>query len=290
MSFLKIITLCDDELLPESRAMLKKYDISAYPAIYFCGKTPYIDTINTDAETFYRQFTNGEVTSLPAVHADLLEHELHEIYNNGYFGVIFVTPHNKWYDFKHQAEIAKKRFFRKTEIDEHGFFINFIDTKSFAGGMLAQVRKYAIFNKSSCFAANDFYNLLRSEKYNKFTYILSKDENAFDDDKGLKAYIIKNNKITRMNISHYSDSVIYDLFVGSFIKQSKGCEYNVSLGPECYFAGNVLGRIESLTGVLPSSTIKYGVSTANILGLSAICVSFEKFIGISSKFEHCLYK
>ncbi len=274
MSFLKFMTICDDELLPESRHILKKYDISAYPSVYFCGDTPYIDTINTNSEFFYNDLKSGNVTSLPTVPADIFEYEFQQAYNYGYLGVIVVLPHNKWTNFKHQAEIAKKRFFRKIDIDEQGFKIKLYDSKTFSAGTVSQAVKFASLYQDSHFSAFDFADAIKHKIQTKTTYILAKDENVFDSDKGLKAYIIKNNNISRMNISQYPDSVIFDLFAKDFVDNLKNCKYNASLGYACDFAGNVLGRIEKLSESVPTSTVKYGIPTTQILGNSAVCLNY----------------
>ncbi|MBR5233561.1 MAG: DegV family protein [Clostridia bacterium] len=284
MSLIKFMTICDDELLLQNRLLLKKYDISAYPSVYFCEKKPYIDTINTNSELFYKDFKTGKVTSLPTIPADFFEYEFQNAYNSGYFGVFIIFPHNRWTDFKHQAEIAKKRFLRKIEIDEEGFIIKFYDSKTFAGGTVSQTLEFAKLYQNAHFSVKDFYDLIRSEKQDKYTYILSKNENMFDADTGLKGYIIKNNKITRMDISQHSDSVIYDLFAEDFVKHSNGCRYDVSVGYNCDFAGNILGRISKLSGLSPSSAIKYGVPTTRILGNSALCLSFVKKFGLNSTY------
>ena len=281
MAIIKFMTICDDVISPDNREFLKRCDISVYPSMYFCRNNPFIDTVNTDSETFYNDFKAGKVTVMPTVPADVFEYEFRQAYNLGYLGVIAVFPHNKWTDFKHQAEIAKKRFLRKEKIDELGFVIKFIDSKTFAGGTSALVYNLALFNKDSHLCVDDFYNIIKSEKYDKFTYILSRDENVFDSDKGLKGYIIKNDKVTRMNISHYSESVIFDLFTSSFLKNSKDCKYNISLGYNCDFAGNIIGRIiKSKNESVPERIIKYGVPTTCLLGNAAICINFVKKKGL----------
>ncbi len=276
MAFLKFMTICDDEQLPQNRQLLKQFDISAFPSIYFCNNTSYIDTVNSNSEKFYNDLQSGKVTVMPTVPADLFEYEFQQAYDNGYFGLIIVFPHNRWTDFKHQAEIAKKRFFRKTEIDEQGFMIKFYDSKTFAGGTFLQTLELAKLYQNSHLSAFDFYNFIKSQKQNKFTYVLSKDENFFDSDKGLKGYIIKNNNIVRMNISQYSDSVIFDLFAKHFVDNFEKSKYNISFGYDCDFSGNILGRIEKLSGVIPDSISQYGVSATHVLGKSSVCLSFVK--------------
>ena len=285
MAFLKFMTICDDDLLPKSRDMLKKYDISAYPSVYFCGKTLFIDTVNTNSEIFYNDLKSGKITVMPSVPADVFEYEFQQAYDNGYFGVIVVLPHNKWTDFKHQAEIAKKRFLRKEIIDDQGFMIKFIDSKTFSGGTLSLVHDLALINKASHLSATDFYNLIKSEKLDKYTYILTRDENIFDSEKGLKWFIIKNNNIRRVDISHYSDSVIFDLFASDFVKNVNNCRYNISVGGNCDFAANVIGRIAKLSCRSSSSIIRYGVPTTHLLGNSALCINFVRNKGMSSLFE-----
>lgn len=273
MAFLKFITICDDELLPNSVAVLKKYDITALPSIYFCDNTPYIDTVNSDSEMFFNFQKTDKITSFPTVPADVFEHEINQAYNIGYFGVLIVLPHNKWTDYKHQAEIAKKRFMRKNKIDEQGFQIHFYDSKTFAGGTISLTIDFARRYHDYHLSVDNFLSMLKHNKLDKITYILSKDENIFDSEKGLKGYIIRNNNLFRMNISQYSDSVIFDLFAKEFVNNTKNLKYNVSIGYNCDFGGNVLGRIESMTGLLPAATSKYGISTTQILGNSSICIN-----------------
>lgn len=90
MAIIKFMTICDDVITPDNREFLKRCDISVYPSMYFCGNNPFIDTVNTDSETFYNDFKAGKVTVMPTVPADVFEYEFRQAYNLGYLGVIAV--------------------------------------------------------------------------------------------------------------------------------------------------------------------------------------------------------
>ena len=106
-------------------------------------------------------------------------------------------------------------------------------------------------------------------------YVLSQGPCVLGGGEGLNAFLVRKDRVKNLKISDYPDPVIFDKFSDAVCADLKKYARNavVSLGCDCTFAGNVLGRIEQTSGKNPLCTVQYGVCTAGLLGTNAMCIS-----------------
>lgn len=276
MSFVKFFTVFDDEyrhiLLKKKQ---KSYVVNAYPSVFFVDGVPYYETISAMAKFYCDSLDSGKKITKPTVPAAVFEAELKRAYDEGYMGVVIVCPNSLWTDHKHQAQLAVKRFFRKNEIDELGFKVKIIDSKQIG----AAVPYLTYFFADTYFhlyqSTTDFYSFMEYFKNKPMFYVLEDGPCQFDSSSGISAFSYKSNRLKNMEISHYNDSVIYDKFAEAVVKDAIAFSRDlvISLGSDCKFGGNVIGRIERDLGKTSLCTIQYGAVTASVIGNKAICIS-----------------
>lgn len=276
MAFVKFFTVCDDEyrhILTERRQ--KAFDVNAYPSVVTVDGVPYYDSLNGSAKMYCDAIREGKNVTKPTIPAGVFELELNRAYNEGYLGAVIVCPHSSWTDFKHQATIAVKRFKRKTKIDELGFKIKIFDSKQLGAGVSYLTYFFAENYHELYHSTTDFFSFMEYFKSNPIVYVLEDGPCEFDSSSGIKGFSLKKNSLNKFDISHYPDSVIFDKFANMVTADARKYSRNLvfSIGSECEFAGNVIGRIERDLEKSSLCTIQYGVSTASVIGNKALCIN-----------------
>ena len=276
MGLIKFITVFDDEkqmLLSET--VLKKYNISAYPVIYFSDGKAYYDGLNSDSDAFLRLKKSKGVTP-PRIPAKVFQSAFLNAYNNGYFRVIVVCPHSKYFPYYKDAVTAANKFRHRKNIDFTSFDISVIDSKTFASGVnlftLEIARQYELYHMHS----DSLVDYCKNKAIKNKSMLLLRDGYiAGCSNNELTAIKSFGYKFEKFNLSASHDNVRLDNFadlVCSEINKGGG-RYTVSVGSDCDFAGYVLGLIEKNTGIMPVCVMKYGIVSADVLGNSAFCVS-----------------
>lgn len=276
MGLIKFITVFDDDnqmILSES--VLKRYNISAYPPVYFYNNKPYYDGLNTNSVEFIDLKKTKNVVG-PQIPDKVFQTAFLQAYNDGYFAVVVVCPHSKWFPYYKQATSAANKLKRSRMLDFSTFRVCVIDSKSFAAGVLlhtlSMAQQYEV-NHSPSDVVVDYG---RKQAIKNKSFILLKSAYAFGEDcNEVSAFRSFGYKFEKIPISDSHDFVKFDLFsdiVCNQLKKGKG-RYAVSLGADCDFAGSIIGRIEKKTGIMPICVIRYGVASSDIFGNSAICIN-----------------
>lgn len=276
MSLIKFITVYDDEKqMLFSDHILERYNISAYPAIYKFENRPYFDGINTDSEIYLNMRNKGNIVG-PNVPAAIFQEAYKNAYDCGYFAVVVVCPHGKWFPYYKEAVLAANRFKRRKKIDLDTFRISVIDSKSFAAGVMIHAISISYQHTVNHCPTGITIDYGRKNVLKNKTYILSKSANLLDscDDK-LNAYKSFGYKFEKIDISQSHDFIKYDMFAKAVAKElrKKNCKYVISVGADCDFSGNIIGRIEELSKISPICCMQYGIPTAAVLGNGAICIN-----------------
>ena len=276
MALIKFITVYDDEyrhILTERRQ--KAFDVNAYPPVVTVDGVPYYDSFNGSAKMYCDAVREGKNVTKPTIPAGVFELELNRAYNEGYYGAVIVCPHSSWTDFKHQATIAVKRFRRKTRIDELGFKIKIFDSKQLGAGVSYLTYFFAENYRNAYHSTTDFFSFMDFFKSNPIVYVLEDGPCEFDSSLGIKGFSLKKNSLNKFDISQYPDSVIYDKFADMVVADARknSRDLIISVGSECKFAGNVIGRIERDLDKVSLCTVQYGVSTASVIGNKALCIN-----------------
>ena len=276
MGLIKFITVFDDEnQLVLSETVLKRYNISAYPVVYFSDGKAYYDGLNSDSETFFRLKKIKGVTC-PRIPAKVFQSAFLNAYNDGYFKVIVVCPHSKYFPYYKDAVAAATKFRHRKTLDFTTFDISVIDSKTFAAGVhlftLEIARQYEIYHMHS----DALVDYCRSNAIRNKSIILLRGGNIINcRNNELTAFKSFGYKFEELNLSDSHDNVRLDIFadlVCSEIKKGSG-RYSVAVGSDCDFAGYVLGQIEKNSGIVPVCVMKYGIVSTDVLGNSAFCVS-----------------
>lgn len=276
MAFIKFFTVYDDEYRHILRKKKQKaFTVNAYPSVFFIDGVPFYESLNTSAKMYCDSLKEGKNVTLPTIPADLIEAELKRAYDEGFYGVVIVCPNSLWTDHKHQAELAVKRFFRKTKIDELGFKVKVFDSKQIGAAVSYLTYFFADTHLHLYHSTSEFFSFMEFFKNKPMLYILEEGSCKINSANGLNAFSYKNNRLKNQEISKYPDSVIFDKFAELVVKDAKESsrELVISLGSECTFAGNVIGRIERDLGKSSLCTVQYGVLTASVIGNKAVCIS-----------------
>lgn len=276
MGLIKFITIFDDEKqMVFSETILKRYVISAYPAVFFCENKPYYDGLNADSAMFADMKKRYSVIG-PDIPSEIFQREYIKSYNEGYFAVVVVCPHSKWFPYYEKALTAANRLKRSKKYDFSTFRISVIDSKSFAAGVmlhtLSMTHDYEINHLPSGLVV-DFG---RKNAIKNDTYILSQSPNTFCDlSEGLTAFRSYGYQFKKIDMNSMPDSVKFDLFTDMICRQLKKLngKYAVSVGINCEFGGNIIGRIIKKSGVKPICVMQYSIPSTNVLGDSSICVN-----------------
>lgn len=276
MGLIKFITVFDDEKqMILSEKILKRYNISAYPSVFFCDNKPYFDGLNADSKLYSELKCLSDVTG-PYIPSEIFQREFIKSYHEGYFAVVVVCPHRKWFPYYDEAVAAANRIKRSKKYDFRMFRMSVIDSKSFGAGVmmhtLQMAHDYEVDHNPSGLVIE--YGL-RNAKKNK-SYIFSQTQNTFCEKSGCaSAFEVSAYHAKPIDIDAVSESLQYDLFsekMCQLLKKSKG-NYVVSVGYNCDFAGNIIGRIIKKSGIKPVSIMQYSVPTTAVLGSEAICVN-----------------
>ena len=207
MSLIKFMTICDDDLSLVSFDRLKILDISVYPLMYFCDNMPFYDTLNTDVEKFYVHINNGSDITEPSISPNIFEYEFNKAYINGYHGIVVVFPHCKWTSYRKSAETAKKRFLRKISIDEQGFEIKFINSRTFGADVLLQTIQLAELYGHFHYTVAEFLSFVKFLDKKRVSFILSYGKNKLSSKNDYAAYIIRENRLFELDICKYPEFV-----------------------------------------------------------------------------------
>lgn len=273
---IKFITVFDDEnQMILSETVLKRYNISAYPVVFFSEGKAYYDGLNSDSDAFLRlKMTNG--VTQPQIPAKVFQSAFLNAYNEGYFKVIVVCPHSKYFPYYKDAVTAANKFRHRKALDFSTFDISVIDSKTFAAGVhlftLEIARQYELYHMHS----DSLVDYCRNNAIKNKSMVLLRGGNITGcGSNDLTAFKSFGYKFEKLKLSDSHDNVRLDNFadlVCSAIKKGIG-RYCVSVGSDCDFAGYVLGQIEKNSGIVPVCVMKYGIVSADLLGNSAFCVS-----------------
>ncbi len=273
---MKFITVFDDEkhkLLYND--ILKRYNISAYPPVYFADGKPFIDYLNSNSSLFISHKANCSVLSGPEVPVKVFRQAIKFAYDDGYSVAVIVCPSRKYQpSYYKNAVIAAKNFYRNQNVDLTTFKVKVIDSKSIGSGHLYFTLKLArLYINDHCpsgIVIEDSKNIISK------TLFLSSSAGklGFKTGEPVAFRIFGNRMFRDVNISDSADCVRYDLFAKScakYIQKSKS-KYFVSVGADCTFSANIIGRIEKLLGYPPIATIQYGIASAEVIGTETFCV------------------
>lgn len=276
MGLIKFITVFDDEKqMVFSEKILKRYNISAYPSVFFCDNKPYYDGLNADSSLYSNMKRQNTVIG-PVVPSGVFQREYTKAYNEGYFAVVVVCPHSKWFPYYDEAVTAAKKLKRSKKYDYSTFRITVIDSKSFAAGVMMHTLSMAHDYEINHLPSGLVIEFGRKNAIKNDTFILSQTPNAFCDLSGeLTAFRVSGYQFKKTDINSMPDSVKFDLFADMICRQLKKMNYNyaVSVGGSCNFAGNVIGRIIKKSGVNPICVMQYAVPSTDVLGDSSICIN-----------------
>ncbi len=277
MALLKFMTVYDDD----QGQMLKRhklyaYDLSAYPTVYFAMGKPYYDNVNSNCIMYTKFKEKGQLDDfMPTIPYGVFEEEFRRAYKNGYIGVVVICPHSKWTKYHSNAKIAAKRFYKSVKIDEMGFRIEIIDTKTFAAGTMYTAMAYANWYGTFRQSTQSFLDYVKQNISYYSTYILAYGPTCFAKTSGFSAFRLHRDEFECLDIVKYPDTVMFDKFAESIVAEIKRTDrrYVISMGNSCTFAGNILGRIEMESGLVPECAIQYAVASTSIFGSNAICIS-----------------
>lgn len=276
MGLIKFITVFDDEKqMIFSETVLKRYNISAYPPVFFSEGKAYYDGLNSNADDFLCLKKTKGVTP-PQIPSKVFQSAFLQAYIEGYFKVVVICPHNKWFPYYKDAIIALNRLKHRKTIDFSTFSISVIDSKTFSAGVLLYTlsiaRQYEIYHLPSDMVVD----YCKTNATRNKAAVLLKGDNAFCESyNDFSAFRSFGYKFEKIYLSASHDNIKFEMFadvVCADIKKGSG-RYAVSVGADCDFAGYVLGRIEKQSGIMPVCVMQYGVASADILGNSAICVN-----------------
>lgn len=276
MGLIKFITVFDDEKqMILSEKILKRYNISAYPSVFFCDNKPYFDGLNADSDLYSELRRHHDVTK-PVIPLKIFQREFIKSYHEGYFAVVVVCPHRKWFPYYDEAVAAVNRIKRSSKYDFRMFRMSVIDSKSFGAGVmmhtLQMAHDYEVDHNPSGLVIE--YGQLNARK-NK-SYIFSQAPNAFCEKSGcISAFEVSAYHVKPIEVEAVFESISYDLFadkICQLLKKSKG-NYVVSVGNKCDFAGNIIGRIIKKSGIKPIGVMQYSITTTSVLGNESVCVN-----------------
>lgn len=276
MGLIKFITVFDDEKqMVFSETILKRYNISAYPSVFFCENKPYYDGLNADSAMFSEMKRHNTVIG-PDIPSEIFQREYIKAYNEGYFAVAVVCPHSKWFPYYDEAVAAANRIKRSNKYDFSTFRISVIDSKSFAAGVMIHTLSMAHDHEINHLPTGLVVEFGRKNAIKNDTYILSQTPNAFCDlPNNLTVFRVHGYELKKTDINSIPDSVKFDLFADMICRQlkKKHNNYSVSIGTNCEFACNVIGRIIKISGNKPICVMQYAVPSTNVLGDSSICIN-----------------
>lgn len=275
MSLMKFITVFDDEKQKMLyNDVLRRYNISAWPTVYFCNGKPYYDGISTNS-TEYMKLRNSNVSLVgPNIPAEVFQQALKFAYEDGFSVAVIVCPHKKWYPYYKEAVNAVKRVRRSTTMEFDNFRMCVIDTKSFAAGAmffaLELARLHLNHHCPTGIVLEDFKYIVSK------TIILTKSGEKFGCKNGeLSAVRVFGKRLYNdIKLSDSNEYVKFDNFANAcakYIRNNSG-RYAISLGAGCDFSGSIIGRIEKILGYPPVATMQYGIASADVLGLDSICI------------------
>ncbi len=276
MGLVKFFTVFDDEyrnILREKKQRV--YDVNGYPSMFFIEGKPYYESVNANAKMYCDVILQGREVTKPVIPASVFEAELVRAYNEGFYGAVIICPHSLWTDHKHQAEIAVKRFRRKTNIDELGFKIKIYDTKHLGAAVPYFSYFFSEQYRSFYQSTSDLFCFMDYFKADPMMYVIEEGPCEITPVEGINTFSVKKNKVNQFEFSTYPESVIFDKFTDNVIKDAKRFSRDivVSVGSDCTFAGNVIGRVIKGLGKPSLCTVQYGVTTASVLGNKAVCIS-----------------
>lgn len=279
MSYIKFLTVCDDEFGTLLTAKIRlQYEISLLPSRYIIsGSGSCFDIVNTNGREYAEQMAAGEILRSPDIEPSLFSYFYALCNANGYDALYVLCPHSKWYPYYDSARRALQAFRRtKAYPGDEVYSVRIVDTGSFSFGTLYHTYRLARENKLSyCdLGTMDFWN--GSFQQNARTLIFSDSENVSFPRRGslFGAYDVSGHVVKSLDISESVDEVQFDRFAEAASKAIRKADgkYLVSFGSGFSYAGNILGRIESLSGYTPIACGQYGVATAAVLGTGALCI------------------
>lgn len=276
MGFIKYITVFDDESqMVLNDVLLNRYDIAAYPSVFYADGKPCFSSFNADSSDFIKMKNSCKNFVLPSIPEEIFLDAYNNAYINGFLQAVVVCPHAKWYPYYRKALAAANRYRRHRNIDFSSFAITVIDSRSFAMGPMLQTLDMAHYHNGLGCPTEVTVDFAKMEAQKSKTLILTRSDTVFGTSDGvLSAYSVFNNKLNRIDLPMLYDNIKYDKFAKSASShlKSDSSRYSVSLGGGCDFAGNIIGRIKDITGKSPICCMQYGVTSAAVLGDNTLCI------------------
>ncbi len=281
MSLIKFITVYDDEKqMVFSETILKRYNISAYPSVCFFENKHYYDGLNIDSSMF-SDMKKLNVVVGPGIPSKIFQREYIKSYNEGYFAVVVVCPHSKWFPYYNNAVTAAKRLKRSKKYDFSTFRISVIDSKSFGAGVmihtLLMAQDHVINHLPSGFVVE--FGKKNATKNDTYIFSQTQTTNDFCGLSGdLTAFRVYGRQFKKIDLNSMHDNVKFDFFSDMICRQLKKVNgnYAVSIGANCEFAGNIIGRIIKNSGVKPICVMQYAIPSTDVLGDSSLCINIIK--------------
>ena len=274
MALVKFITVYDDEsltLINEDTVTL--YNISLWPSAYDDDTRTYIDYFHTNSVKYYNHKQSCDAVTEPGLSYKLFQLAIEKAYNDGYSLAMIVCPNRKWYPYYKEAVRAVENFKRRLHKDFTTFRMCVVDTKAFAAGSLYHTLRLARMHVNNHCPTGIIEEDARSFKSKMLCLTESGEKFGYKNGR-LSAFRVFGKRFYNIDVSESVDYVVFENFAKSaakFIRLSGG-KYLVSVGADCTFAANILGRIERIVGVAPIATVQYGVASAGIFGLRSICI------------------
>ncbi len=277
MGLIKFITVFDDEkqtLLYED--IMRLYNISSWPSAYYFDNKTMIDGINTDSVTYCRHKNEIDSISGPNIPSKVFQEAINIAYQDGFTLALIICPNKKWYPYYYDAVKAVNRVKRSTKMDFTTFNMRVVDTKNFAAGSLYYALQLARLHENHHCPTGII--LEDAKGFASRTIVLTTSGECFGFRNGeLAAFRVFGKRFyTDINLTQSSDYVKFNKFSECCAKYIRcaNAKYIVSVGAECDFAGNIIGRIEKILGYPPSTVVQYGIASADIFGLKSVCIHF----------------
>lgn len=274
MALIKFITIYDDESLTLiTKEMVERYNISLWPAAYDDDTRTYIDYIHTNSVKYFKHKQSCDAVTEPELSYKLFQLALENAYNDGFSLAMIICPNRKWYPYYKEAVRAAENFRRSIKKDFTTFRIRVIDTQAFAAGSLYHTIRLARLHVNDHCPTGIIEEDAKCFKSKMFCLTESGEKFGFRNGR-LSAFRVFGKRFYNVDASESVDFVVFENFakaVAKFIRLS-GKKYIVSVGADCTFAANVLGRIEAIVGSAPIAIVQYGVASAAVFGLRSICI------------------
>lgn len=249
--------------------------ISFIPTVFRTGDCLFVDILKPNIKRFdkFRHLTPIECEALDD--EKYLLRLFKEISLSGYDSLFVMCPDSKLTPHHKTVCNAVQRFKRNKYYSEiNDMNITVIDTEQFGAGLLMQTFMIcdAVLNYN--YGIEELKAMCRKTAVNSKLYALTRDDENFFNGK-LRAYKVCGGSFEPLNISESIDEVKYDRFteiIGNELKTGKYSGYAVSVGENCDFSMNIIGRLKMITQCGPALTRKYSLISSSVFGINTVLV------------------